>query len=200
MKCNLKKCDIAGAILAGGDARRLGGIAKGAIEIDDGTSVIERLIEELTRAGICDIVIVANNPAPYQHYGVEIVSDNRAGIGPMGGIETGLGFFAGRYDAVMFMPCDLPNITASEMLALKKAFVESGVSVVFAETADFFWHPLCAVVHNGLAKDISTAIDRGRRKIRDVWRQVKALPVHFDNESAFFNINTLADMDRWRKG
>jgi molybdopterin-guanine dinucleotide biosynthesis protein A len=90
----------------------------------------------------------------------------------------------------MFVPCDKPNISAKEMLALNEAFFE---------TKGFFWHPLCAVVHNGLKEEISSAIDRGQLKIRDVWQQVKAVSVPFANETAFFNINSSIDMDKWIK-
>ena len=52
---------------------------------------------------------------------------------------------------------------------------------------------------NLLKEEISSAIDRGQRKSRDVWQQVKAVRVQFANETAFFNINNLTDIDRWRK-
>jgi molybdopterin-guanine dinucleotide biosynthesis protein A len=200
MKCNTKKCVIAGAILAGGNACRIGGIAKGTLKAGDGVSIVERLINEMNHAGVSDIVIIANDPKPYQDYGVKIIADIRKGIGPIGGIEAGLVHFAGKSDAVMFVPCDMPNITAKEMLVLKKPFIEAAAPVVFAETGDFFWHPLCAVVHNGLVKQVSSAIDRGERKIRKVWQQVKAITVEFPDETAFFNINNSTDRDRWRKG
>jgi len=199
MKEELNRLEIGGVILAGGNARRLGGIAKGTIEVGKGVSIVERLIKELAQAGVDNIVIAADDSRPYQNCGVKVISDIRVGIGPIGGIESGLVHFAGQSDAVMFVPCDMPNITAKEISALKKAFIETGAPVVFAETAGFFWHPLCAVVHNGLKEEISSAIDRGQRKIRDVWQQVKAVRVQFADESAFLNINSLADVNKWRK-
>jgi len=190
---------IAGAILAGGKACRAGGITKGALQVGSGVSIIEHLINELHRAGISDIVIIANEPKPYQDCGVKVIADIRKGIGPVGGIESGLAHFAGQSDAVMFVPCDMPNITAKQMRVLKKAFVESQAPAVFAETSGFFWHPLCVVVHNGLKEVVSAAIDRGQRKIRDIWQQAEAVRVQFADEAAFFNINSLEDVDMWRK-
>jgi molybdopterin-guanine dinucleotide biosynthesis protein A len=200
MRKELNRLEIGGVILAGGEARRLGGIAKGTIEVGKGVSIVERLIKELTKAGINNIVIAANDSKPYQKCGVKVIADIRTGIGPIGGIETGLTYFAGQSDAVMFVPCDMPNITAKEMLALKKAFVETESPVVFAETTGFFWHPLCVVVHNGLKDQISSAIDHGQRKIRNIWQQVKAVSLQFADETAFFNINSSVDMDMWGKG
>ena len=193
----LRNQRIAGVILAGGNSRRLSGIAKGAIELDSGSCIIERLIKELAAADVTDIVIVANDSKPYQKFGVKIISDIRVGLGPIGGIETGLDFFSGRCDAVMFVPCDMPNITAKELSELKSAFVKSDAGVVFAETSGFFYHPLCTVVHNDLADVISTAIDSGLRKIRDIWQSLGATTVRFDNENAFFNINSHTDIEHW---
>jgi len=45
---------------------------------------------------------------------------------------------------------------------------------IWAETADFFWQPLCSVVHNGILPDVSFADDR-----------------------AFCRVNTPEDMARW---
>lgn len=199
MKRNSKKYVIAGAILAGGAARRIGGLAKGTLKTAGGVSIVKHLINEMALAGVNDIVVIANNSEPYRDYGVEIIADIRENAGPVGGIETGLEFFAGRCNAVMFLPCDLPRISASQISVLKQAFIETTAPVVFAATGDFFWHPLCAVVHNGLADDISAAVDAGERKIKNIWQQLRAEKVQFDSAAAFFNINSLADMNKWRK-
>ena len=197
MKQESNNFKISAAILAGGDARRLGKIAKGNIELGNGKTIIQQLIKEIGKAGISNVVIVANDLESYRNCGVKVILDIRAGIGPMGGIEAGLSYFASRSDAVMLVPCDMPNITAKEMLVLKEAFIETKEPVVFAETTGFFWHPLCAVVHNDVRQMVSSAIDKGQRKIRDVWKEVKAASVPFGNETAFFNINSLDDMNRW---
>ena len=191
--------NIAGAILAGGNASRLGGIAKGSIEVYDGLSIIERLIRELHAADINDIVIAANDSRPYRNCGVKIIPDIRTGCGPIGGIEAALVHFEGRYDAVMFVPCDMPNITAKEFRTLKEAFFGTKNPVVFAKTTGFFWHPLCAVVHIGLKKTISAAIDSGQRTIRDLWQKLNAESVLFSDTGAFMNINDFTDMDNWQR-
>lgn len=199
MRKDLKKFEISGVILAGGKARRLGGLAKGRIEIGRNVSIVEQLINELKNAGINNIVISANDSTPYLHFNVEVLPDIREGIGPIGGIETGLVHFADKADAVMFVPCDMPNITSKEMLTLIEAFMETEKPVVFAHTAGFFLHPLCAVVHNHLKNQISSAIDNGQRKVQNIWQKFNAETVPFDDETAFFNINNFEDMHRWVK-
>jgi len=116
----------------------------------------------------------------------------------LGGIEAGLAHFLGRACAVAFLPCDLPRITAAEISALKEAFLAGEARVVFAAAGGFFCHPLCAVVHNEAGEDISAAISRGERSVREVWAELNAAPVRFDAEDAFVNINTPRDLDEWR--
>jgi molybdopterin-guanine dinucleotide biosynthesis protein A len=188
---------FAAAILAGGKASRYGGAPKGLLEAAPGVSILEKTLREITAAGIKEIIILANEPGPYERFGLPIVPDIRPGIGPLGGIEAGLAHFAGRYDAVLFLPCDLPGITASEISALLSSF-EAGASVVFAETGHFFEQPLCAVVHNDLLGTISRLINEGWRKVSDVWRELGAAQVRFDDPTPFFNVNTPEDMVKWR--
>ena len=199
MTAELKKKNISGAILAGGKASRLGGIAKGTIEAGNGICVIERLISELYEADLDDIVIVANDTRSYRNCSVKIIPDIRRGYGPIGGIETALTHFKGKSDAVMFVPCDMPNITSGELLALKKGFIETNKPVVFAQTPGFFWHPLCTVVHISLTDMISSSIDSGWRAVGDLWQKIGAEAVQFSDAGAFMNINDFADLEKWQK-
>ncbi len=188
-----RTCRSAGAILAGGQAKRLGGIAKGAIDAD-GVSVVERLIGELRLTGVADILIVANDPSPYRNCGVEIVPDRRRGHGPVGGIETALLEFSGRADATVLAPCDAPRLSAQEFRRLVDAFESSDSSGVFAQTGEFFCHPLCAVVHNAILPHISAAIDAGNRSVQELWRELGLESVDFDDDAPFTNINTPEDL------
>ena len=194
----LQKNRIAGVILAGGNANRLDGIAKGMLQVTEGVSIIERLILELDRAEIKEVIISANDHAAYEVFGKEIVPDIRANVGPLAGIEAGLEYFADHSDAVVFLPCDLPYITARQVLTLKDAFITSRAQIVFAQTSEFFYHPLCVVVHNDLRESISSAIDEGHRKPQDVWRQLGASTVMFENDMPFFNINSFTDLNNWQ--
>ena len=194
-----KNKTIAAAILAGGNASRLGGVAKGTLNVGKGIYIVDRLIKELYESGISKVIIITNDSIPYLNCGVKIISDIRSGIGPLGGIEAALVYFENKFDAVMFVPCDMPNITAKELLALKQAFFETNNYVVFAETESFFWHPLCAVVHIGLKEYISFAVDHGQLKIRDLWKQFNAKTVQFLESNAFLNINDFEDLKKWQK-
>ena len=189
---------VAAAILAGGQASRHGGIPKGLLEATSGSSIIENQITQLTSSGLSEIIIVANNPEPYQHCGPQIIPDLRSGIGPLAGIEAALAHYTARCDATLLLPCDLPGITAGEMSRLKVAFINSSATVAVAITDDSFWQPLCTVVHNSMLPAIRRAIDVGQHWPLLLWRAMGALGVYFDDATAFFNINTPQDLTRWR--
>jgi molybdopterin-guanine dinucleotide biosynthesis protein A len=193
-----KQPNIKGAILAGGRASRMGGIAKGMIADQNGRPIIAHLINQMRLAGVEDIVIGANDPASYIHLGVQVIPDLQQGVGPIAGIAAVVKYYQNQCDGVLCTPCDVPNITARELIILKEAFLHSKAKVVVAETEDFFWHPLCAVVHNGLADQISLALNSGQRKIGQLWKQLAAESVVFSDRAAFFNMNDLSDLKRWR--
>jgi molybdopterin-guanine dinucleotide biosynthesis protein A len=191
---------IAGAILAGGKAQRMGGIAKGMLSAGGSLSLIERLVVHVMRSGVEEIIIVANDECPYTCIGCAIVPDGRIEAGPLAGIEAALGYFAGRYDAVLCLPCDMPSLTWKEMSALIAAFADTGGPVTFAQTEDGARHALCAVVRIDLLDGISAALDRAEFAVSDVWSQLGGFALCFDNPMAFVNLNSPGDMDAWLAG
>jgi molybdopterin-guanine dinucleotide biosynthesis protein A len=193
-----KQPNIKGAILAGGRASRMGGIPKGMLVDESGQPIIVHLINQMRLAGIEDIVIAANDPTPYRDLGFQTIPDLQQGTGPIAGIAEVLKHYQDKCDGTMFMPCDVPNMTARELITLREAFLRSTENIVFAETDDFFWHPLCAVVHNDMATQITLAIDHGQRKVQDLWRQLGAKSVKFAEAEAFMNMNSFSDVNRWR--
>ncbi len=189
---------LAAVILAGGKASRYSGGAKGLIEVGPGVNIISRAIEEIRRAGAAEIAISADSSEPYAVFGLPILADLRTGLGPVGGIEAGLSHFQRTTGGVIFLPCDLPGITRREISTLVSVFDGSGAKVVFARTGAFFDHPLCAVVHNASLHAVSGFIDRGGRKITQLWTSLEAMPVQFEDEAPFFNVNTPADLACWK--
>ena len=96
------KKNIAAVILAGGKARRLGGIVKGKLNAEADVSIINRLIDQLEIAGVYDIAISANDTEAYTEFNKPIINDKRTGVGPLAGIESGLAHFAEDFDGVFF--------------------------------------------------------------------------------------------------
>ena len=189
---------MAGAVLAGGKATRYGGRPKGLLRLGDGRTIIEREVAELRAAGVEDIVVVANEAVLYERCGGAVIQDVRPGMGPLSGIEAALARSQGRCDSVLFLPCDLPAITAKEIAALASAFADGAELVAVVVTGDSFWQPLCAVVHNDAVPAVSRALDEGRRTVREVWQDLGAAEVQFGDSAPFFNVNSPEELARWR--
>jgi len=191
---------LLGAILAGGRASRYGGRPKGLLEIAPGLSIIENEVRQLRRAGLSEVVLVAGEKQPYSHLGLEVIPDLRADCGPLGGIEAALAWARGRFEATLFLPCDLPGITAKEIRRLRRAFGTGGVRVAVCTVGACGFEPLCTVVHNDLLPQITLALDRGERSPGRLWRALGALEVPCPDPAAFHNVNEPADLAAWLVG
>lgn len=187
-----KKHQISAAILAGGRATRLNGIDKGNIELQPHVTIMQHLLTELSKAGIDNITIVANNQSAYAKYERPIINDNYHDCGPIAGIESALKYYQSCSDAVLFLPCDLPRITVVEIERLKQAYFTQP-KLVYATTSNLE-QPLCAVLNVDLLMPITNLILQGEKKIAFFWQQLNATPVFFTNEQAFVNINTFEDL------
>jgi molybdopterin-guanine dinucleotide biosynthesis protein A len=161
---------------------------------------LEKQLTELARSGVEEVIILANNPLPYKAFGSKIVPDLRAGTGPLGGIETAVSYYASRFQATLFLPCDLPGITARQIKILKEGFVRTRAGVAVAVTEGGLREPLCAVVDNRLLPAISKAIDEETRKVGEVWQSLDMAFVHFSDPEPFFNLNTPLDLVSWLAG
>jgi len=101
----------AALILAGGEARRLGGIDKALLELD-GRSLLERIIERLLPQA-APIALSANgDPARFAPFGLPVLPDGAfAGQGPLAGVLAGLDWAAAQgADALLTVPGDTPFI------------------------------------------------------------------------------------------
>src|ERR1017187_6473101 len=101
----------AGAIIAGGPARRLGGIDKSRLQVD-GSSIIARQLTVLRSVTSEQLIVVGHHAqlAKFAALGVPIHADRIPGAGVVGGIHTALDV-AGA-DAVITIGCDLPFLPA----------------------------------------------------------------------------------------
>jgi molybdopterin-guanine dinucleotide biosynthesis protein A len=84
----------AALILAGGAARRLGGVDKPLLDLA-GISLLERIIPRL-RPQATPIALGANgDPARFAAFGLQVLPDGAfAGQGPLAGVPAGLGWAA----------------------------------------------------------------------------------------------------------
>jgi len=186
----------AGAILAGGRARRFHGRDKGSLIIN-GRPIIARQLETLAPV-TSRRFIVANDASRYATCGVTIVPDAIPGLGPLGGIYTALQ--AATTPALLVLACDMPFLTC-EFLEYLEGRLGSADAVV-PRSADGR-HVLCAALSTRLVDAARAALAARRYAIADFLRDLDVVDVSpaevavFDpQEQLLTNVNTEADYRR----
>ena len=193
MAAAVTRSPLVGAILAGGAARRLGGVAKGLIEIGG-----ERMIDRVARV-LCSVaprIVVVSSIAGADRWlaGTEVVPDEQPGSGPMGGIASALR--AARAD-VLVVAWDACFIRTALLGALVSA--EIGNDAVLWKLPSGL-EPLVALYRPSALPKIDAALARGERRARAIAsllrvRTLTELPVGTSVES-FFSVNTPDDLAR----
>lgn len=96
--------DCAAAIIAGGRGTRLDGVNKALLEIG-GRPLLDRQLEVLGRL-FPEILLVANDPAPFAPWSLRVVPDELPDRGAPGGVHAALA--AARASWVFCIGCDMP--------------------------------------------------------------------------------------------
>jgi molybdopterin-guanine dinucleotide biosynthesis protein A len=112
-------------------------VAKGLVRGPDGGTLLERLLRVLGELGF-PVVLVGSHPA-YDHLGLETITDEPVGIGPLGGLVSLLRR-AGDGHALA-LACDMPFVSRPLLARLLTA--APGAPVVSPRTGG--WEPLCAI-------------------------------------------------------
>jgi molybdenum cofactor guanylyltransferase len=179
---------LAAAILAGGRARRLGGVNKGALDIG-GAPIIDRQLKTLA-ALTSDIFVVGRPDAFWTERGLPVIEDEIADAGPLGGIYTAL--VHSPADRTLVVGCDMPFL-AVDFLERLQAVTEA--DVVVARSARGI-EPLCAVYSRACAGEIRARLDRGANEASVLPAGVRVAEVAVDRPLVILNVNTPHDYER----
>lgn len=183
---------ITGAILAGGQARRMGGEDKGLIKFR-ARHMIEYVIERL-RPQVGELLISANRN---QHYYAQlgncpVLSDTFGNFaGPLAGMATCLQVAQTPY--VLFAPCDSPLLTPSLAWRLYAGLLHAGAQISVAQDGCRI-HPLFTLVQRHLITDLLAFLNAGERQVSVWYPRHLWVKVDFsDVPETFFNVNTPQD-------
>ena len=193
MRAAVRRSPLVGAILAGGAARRLGGVAKGLIEID-GVRMIERVARALRPVTERIVVVSSIEGAGDWLAGADFVTDEQPGSGPMGGIASALRATGGD---VLVVAWDSNFVRTALLVPLLTAEIGND-AVVWRLPSGI--EPLIALYRQSALPTIDAALARGERRARDIVsllrvRTLTELPVGCSVES-FFSVNTPDDLAR----
>jgi len=186
---------ITGLVLAGGLGRRMSadgqGTDKGLVAFR-GRPLVQHAIERL-RPQVAQLLINANRHVEvYRGFGAEVVGDALPDFaGPLAGLLAGMA--AARTPWVVMVPCDSPFVPADLVARLADAAAACGAPVAVARSAGRE-QPVFLLAATHLRDGLADYLAQGRRRI-DAWYQpLSAAVVDFPDETAFRNINTLADL------
>jgi molybdopterin-guanine dinucleotide biosynthesis protein A len=176
-------------VLAGGAGRRIGG-NKPFVRLA-GRPLVSHVLARV--AVQCSaLAINAPSPAGFEGFGCPVLPDDTPRLGPLAGILTALRWARAQgASEVLTVAVDTPFLPLDTVARLQAARARAA----FAETLDGA-HATTGLWSVDLAGPLSDALDRGVRKVRDWTAEIGAVPVHFDDADAFFNINTADDLQR----
>jgi len=117
---------IGAVLLAAGEGRRMGGVAKSLIRLQ-GVPLINRHLVALSGAGVDEVAVVtgyrARDVEQHVHgFPITLVHNASHAEGQQVSVRAGLAALSGPFDAVFVMPSDLPLISADDLVELIGAF------------------------------------------------------------------------------
>lgn len=183
------------AIMAGGKSSRMGR-DKSFIKLD-GKPMIEHILDKVENLGD-ELLLISNNPAPYQYLGLPVYADVIPDLGPIGGLHTALKRSTKPH--VLIVACDMPWLNR-RLLWYMISIRDKAEAVVPLWTKHP--EPLHAVYSQNCLPAIERRISEGKLKMVSFYDLIS---VHYVDRSqiaifdpdgrSFANINTPADLKK----
>jgi molybdopterin-guanine dinucleotide biosynthesis protein A len=187
---------IAGVILAGGLARRMGGGDKGELLLGR-KSILAHVIERL-KSQVETLAINANgDPQRFRTYGLPVIPDSIAGSpGPLAGVLAGLDW-AGPlgFSHIVTAATDTPFLPRDLVARLESAAQAAGVQLAAAASGGRV-HPVIGLWPCRLADDLRSALAQGTRKVDEWTARHGVAEARFESGRGdpFFNVNRPEDL------
>lgn len=182
---------VAGLILAGGRARRMGGQDKGLVPLA-GKPMIEYALERV-RPQVDEVVISANrNQDVYARYGHRVIEDVLDDYsGPLAGMLSAL--LVVRQPWLAVVPCDSPLLPRDLVERLLSTALANSAEIAVAHDGERL-QPVIALLHRSLLAPLRAFVQGGGRKIDTWYLQHRMVTTDLsDYPEAFVNINTPED-------
>lgn len=190
---------VAGAILAGGLARRLGGRDKALVPLA-GRPLLAHAQARLA-AQATPLVLNANgDPARFSRFALPVVADPLDGHpGPLAGVLAALEWAArAGHTRIVTVAVDTPFFPADLVARLAAAAASAPQGLAIAATRDgdgaVRAHPTFGLWPVTLRGPLAEALAGGVRKMRAFTEAEGAALALFADDEAFFNINAPADL------
>ena len=190
--------DITGIILAGGKSLRYGR-NKALVEVG-GMRLIERVISVMQPL-FENLMIITNTPREYDYLRLPMHEDIIKGLGPLGGVYTGLETMSGK--SGFFVACDMPFLQRDLILHMIEIMGDFDAVV---PKVDWKIEPLHAIYTRNCLPSIKKLIDARGHQIIQFFENIRVRYVKeqeirsFDSKlKSFLNVNSpgeLTDISR----
>jgi molybdopterin-guanine dinucleotide biosynthesis protein A len=192
---------ITGLVLAGGRGSRMGGVDKGLQNHQGMPLALHALLRLQPQVG--ELMVNANrNLGAYEAFGAPVWPDTTADFpGPLAGLLAGLERCETPY--LVSVPCDTPDFPQDLVERLAQALEAEEAEIAMAATwedGSLRTQPVFCLLHAHLMESLLAFLQSGERKI-DRWTgRHRVAVVAFDDPAAFFNANTMAELQQLQRG
>lgn len=193
--CESESLRVTGLILAGGRGSRMDNVEKG-LQPFRNLPMIAHVMQRL-KPQVSHMMISANQEiATYRQFGIPVYPDHLPDYaGPLAGMQAGLMHCPTEYLAVV--PCDSPFLPQDLVTRLFSAIQMENTDIAVAITGEGAarkQHPVFCLLKTSVLPHLAACLKSGGRKVRQWSASLKCAEVHFADETAFRNINTLEDL------
>ena len=208
--CKSGRLRIGAVVLAAGEGARLGGRAKGLIEID-GEPLLLRALRVLSEVGVDEVVVVTGHyrselspllalarPLCDGNQLKEVVQPVRS-HSQGDSLRLGVAGLSPELDAIMVLPVDMPALTRQDLIALIGAYkhADAGIEFVGPMVGARPGNPVL------FSRRIALQIEQGGGDFGSgAWRHQRPdwlLEWQTDNPHYVTDIDTPEDLDLWEK-
>ena len=192
---------VAGVILAGGQARRMGGGDKSLLVLD-GRPILSHVIERLS-AQTDDVALNANgDPERFRGFGLPVIPDlHSPGSGPLAGVlagmdwahQRGLTHIVTAAADTPFFPTDLVERLQG---AVRRGETAPALAATHTESGKLIRHPTFGLWPTRLRNSLRRSLAQGIRKVVLWTDPLGATTAVFESgcPDPFFNINSPDDL------
>jgi len=191
--------NILGVILAGGLARRLGGVDKGLVEVG-GAPILARLVARL-RPQCRALALNANgDPARFAAFDPPVIADGVGGFaGPLAGVLAGMDHAASLSpapSAILTVPADTPFVPMDLAERLHEARETAHAEIAVATSAGRVHHAV-ALWPVALREELRAALARGEGRVSGFIARFESVDVEWPAApyDPFFNVNRPEDLE-----
>ncbi len=189
---------IGAVLLAAGEGRRMGGVAKPLIRLR-GVPLISRQLVALSGAGVDEVVVVTGHARTaverqIQSFSVTLAHNEAHAQGQEGSVRAGLEALSGSFDAVFIVPSDQPLIGAGDLTELIGAFKKRVTGHIVVPVVDGQRGNPILLDEFAQAQILSSATNLACRHLID--HQPELVSVYETSNSRFItDLDTLEDVE-----